>query len=202
MESREITARQLIPHNWQGKATDLLYSNTAANETLAATIFTIAAERLCTPCLWHKLAGVLSAAVTHFNSSQEQVIHPVEVGDFLRIDIPGPGPSEGDGYDWVKVDMLEKVSQACCGLRLRACANPFSDTITTAHFFTADATSTLLIERTGLTVTAGYYGRNEMPNSKDLPVRDKPRNLLVATGAMAGLSELQWNALIKSFLTN
>jgi hypothetical protein len=202
MDSRDHIIDKFIPGNWQGKATNLQHSKTAANENVATEIFHTACERLFSPSGWHRLAGVASAGFTHFNSPLEKVTRAVQAGDFLRIDIPGPGPSDGGDYDWVKVEMAETDRRIYCGLLLRACANPFSDALNTAHFFTSDATSSFIIERSALTVTASYHGRNEIANKTQASPKDKLRNSLVAMGAMAGLSELQWTALLKSFINN
>ena len=69
-----------------------------------------------------------------------------------------------------------------------------------AHFFKEGASSTFIVRRNGKTITAYYFGRNEVPNIKDLPVVDAIRNKLVATSAMAGISSLQWTALLKGLL--
>ena len=50
------------------------------------------------------------------------------------------------------------------------------------------------------TVTAHYKGRNESPNTDELALTDKVRNVVVAGGALAGVSELQWRALLKGLL--
>ena len=86
------------------------------------------------------------------------------------------------------------------GLKLRASSNPNNDKTDTAHFFKKEATSTFIIKQEDNVVTASYYGRNEVPNVENVSMLDKVRNTAVATGAAIGLSELQWNALIKGFL--
>jgi len=57
-----------------------------------------------------------------------------------------------------------------------------------------------LVSRNNNEVTASYYGRNETPNTDTGNIGTNVRNALVAFGAFAGLSELQWNSLIKAFL--
>ena len=63
------------------------------------------------------------------------------------MDIPGPGPSGGSGYDWVRVEKIE------------------------------------------------------VPNTATEKGGDNVRNALIASGAIAGLSEAQWTALIKGLLS-
>ena len=110
----------------------------------------------------------------------------------------------GQGFDWVKLEaMMENTlpdAEYSLGIRLRACANPLHKEMGTAHFFNGDATSTLIVKRNGNTVTVSYHGRNELPNTKDVNTTDKIRNAVVAAGAIAGLSEIQWKALVKGFL--
>src|SRR5690606_8240500 len=126
-------------------------------------------------------------------------------GDFFQINIPGPGPATGDGYDWVHVEKIIEESdpegeEECAGIQVRACKNPQNKKDDTAHFFTDQATSSFIIERKGLTVYSRYHGRNEVLNTDTEKVQDKIRNTLIGTGALAGVSELQWTTLINAFL--
>ncbi len=74
------------------------------------------------------------------------------MGDCVQIDIPGPGPASGEGYDWVRIEALEDNSPASdeesCGMRVRSCKDPNINSDDTAHVFTSDATSTFLIGKT------------------------------------------------------
>ena len=126
-------------------------------------------------------------------------------GDYFRVDIPGPGPSIGGGYDWVRVETIEDLTnpageEESFGMKVRPSAAPGGDSGHTAHFFTGDATSTFLVRRIGNKVMATYHGRNELPNTSTGETKDNIRNSVIAMGAFVGLSELQWSTLIKSFL--
>jgi hypothetical protein len=57
-----------------------------------------------------------------------------------------------------------------------------------------------MIIRKGNTIRASYHGRNEKPNLDNPALGDKIRNAVVAIGAMAGISELQWKAFLKGLL--
>jgi hypothetical protein len=155
--------------------------------------------------IWHKLSGFASAEF-QLKDEQGMASHRLaEIGDYFQIDIPGPGPSAGDGYDWVQVEAIEDHSDPDAedesyGMRVRACKNPNKGGDDTAHFFTSDATSTFIIERKGNTVSVSYHGRNEVLNTDMNKLKDTVRNVIVGAGAMAGISELQWSRLIKSFL--
>lgn len=195
----------MIPENQQGKQTDLEYAVTAATEAEAADCFTRAWKRMLNPPIWHKLCGTLSASFMLTGEHGDPVSRLAQQNDHICIDIPGPANSAGKGFDWVRIEHVEEdINPAAAtekmGMRVRACANPKTTETVTAHFFDEHATSTFIITRNGKTVTASYHGRNEMPNSATGHVADNIRNTVVALGATAGLSELQWSALIQSFL--
>ena len=197
-----VIDKSIVPENKIGKAVDIENSITV-DETEAKKVYEIARKRLLNPGCWQQLSG--SASATFEVISDDNVsVNEVRENDYLRIDIPGPGAAEGDGFDWVKVETIEedKVLNAdkSIALKLRACPNPNSDKTSTAHFFKEDATSTFIIKLKGNTITVSYYGRNEVPNVKNVSIIDKIRNALVAVGAAIGLSEIQWNSLVKGFL--
>jgi hypothetical protein len=194
----------LIPEPVLGKQVDLKETVTFPSAEQAVQNYQEACKRMLHPALWHQLAGTLSATFTVTGEKGDPVNEPVTIGRYLRIDIPGPGPKTGDGYDWVRVELVEDKSeaegQAYTGMRVRACSNPGNTCHDTAHFFQEHATSTFIIERNGNTVTSFYYGRNEIPNTDTDSTVDKIRNAVIASGALAGLSEAQWTALLKAFL--
>ncbi len=198
-------AHQFIPENTTGKALDLIETVTESSLEEAVATFKRASSRLQNPPLWHQLSGAeLSANFELKDGDDTSPQRLVNVNDFIRIDIPGPGPVAGNGYDWVQVKALSKNvagdADESLGLMLAAVAHPQKKSLNVAHFFREGATSSFIIKRTGKTVTASYHGRNEQPNTVDVGVADKLRNAVVAAGAMSGLSKLQWTALIKGFL--
>lgn len=194
----------VVPENETGKALDLEEFVTENSIEEAVTTFKRACKRLLNPPIWHELAGAASAS---FKILTEKNVDPHRlacVNDYLAIDIPGPGTSAGDGYDWVQVENItenvEPGADESMSVTLKASPNPNKPGEGTAHFFKDGATSTFIIKRKGNTVIASYHGRNETPNIKEKGLGDKIRNTIVAAGALAGISELQWKALIKGFL--
>ena len=83
---------------------------------------------------------------------------------------------------------------------VRPVASPLDPEKGTAHFFQSDATSTFRVFRRGRTVTAGVYGRNEIPNVKSPDLLDKVRNVTIAIGSFAGASRIQWESLVHGIL--
>ncbi|WP_054509511.1 hypothetical protein [Chryseobacterium sp. ERMR1:04] len=128
-----------------------------------------------------------------------------EIGDFIRIDIPGPGNFEARGFDWVQItDMYEKefendeiLEQLL--LECRPSALPGKINAHIAHFYTSDATSTFIISRGKDFIKIGIYGRNETPNM-DAQIADKARNLTIALGGMVGISKIQWKILVDALV--
>jgi hypothetical protein len=200
-------ANDLIPVNEKGKPTDLEYSVTLASLDEARSSYMRAVQRMQNPGIWHDLAGWASASFKLVNAQGLECYRPASEGDYIRIDVPGPGPEEGGGYDWVKVEKVEEYigsnrEEEWTGMKVRPCNNPRSATLDTAHFFREDATSTFIMERKGNQVTAFYHGRNELPNTATPKLADNIRNAMVAAGAIIGLSETQWSALSKGFLAD
>ena len=197
-----IIDNSIVPENKTGKAVDIEHS-IPVDEYEAKKMYKIARERLLTPGCWQQLSGSASATfevISNGNISLKEV----KENDYLRIDIPGPGADEGDGFDWVKVETIKEdfIQEAdnSIALKLRASPNPNNDKTSTAHFFKEDATSSFIIKLIGNTITVSYYGRNEVPNVKNVSIIDKVRNALVAVGAAIGLSEIQWDSLVKGLL--
>lgn len=196
---------EIIPPGIKGKNTNLESSIDAGTNEEALDTFKRAYKRMLNPAIWHKLCGRVSAEFKLVGENVDDPQRLAHEGDYFRIDIPGPGPAAGDGYDWVKVESIVDHADPGgpaenYGMRLRAASPPHKKGTDTAHFFKEDATSSFIIQRTGNKVTASYHGRNEIPNSDTSKTSDNIRNSIVAMGAFAGLSELQWSAIIKGFL--
>ncbi|MBS1587170.1 MAG: hypothetical protein JSS82_16675 [Bacteroidetes bacterium] len=194
----------LVPANIKGKQNDLSTKIVLDNDEQAVERYRTARTRMLSPALWHSLSGALSASFEACNAGGEPVDRKLTMNDLVRIDISGPGTKAGHGYDWVKVDIIqdgnsEDGREDLCGMRLRPTAPP-GENGETAHFFQSGASSTFILRRTGNVVSASYHGRNEVPNTHMERTLDNVRNAIITSGALAGLSEAQWMALIKGFI--
>lgn len=196
----------MIPENITGKALDLDHTVTEPTIEEACKTFKRASKRLLNPHLWHQLGGSISASFDLASDDPNNPPHRLaKRGDYLRIDIPGPGSSLGDSFDWVKVDAIyEKESkfgdEQSFGIKLKVSANPDKADEGVAHFFKEGASSTFIIQRTGTKVTAFYHGRNERINDKTGNITDKIRNTIIAGSAIALLSNIQWKYFIEGLL--
>ncbi|RYG04356.1 MAG: hypothetical protein EOO02_06310 [Chitinophagaceae bacterium] len=191
---------ELVPESSKGKEVTLTESIREGDTQLAEQKFRRAVEILLRPGKWNDVAGGARFSISH-NPDQESI---VKENDFIRINIPGPGPANGEGYDWVMVekiiDQTNDEQFPAVGLLLKASPDPDTDDKAPAHFFGEGASSTIIIFRESDTITAKYFGRNEAPNVHTDSVITNIRNTVVAAGAMFGLSELQWSSLLKGLI--
>jgi hypothetical protein len=195
----------LIPEHKEGKQNDLHFVAGFNNRDEAIDCFKRAQKRLLNPAIWHELGGIFSGEFVLVNETGNQPHRLAEIGDMYRIDLPGPGPKAGNGYDWVRIDAIEDRSDEAAdeeifSLRVAPTYNPYNATPVTAHFFKAGASSTFVIKRKQNEVSADYHGRNEVTNNETGNTVDDVRNSLMGTAALAGLSELQWSAMTKALL--
>lgn len=194
----------LIPPAGEGKNINLQEEKMLADKSAAEQLFELASKRLLNPREWKDLTGVGTASFKVIGPDKQEADRGLQKGDFVRIDIPGPGGSSGDGYDWVRVDMIEisdRSEDRFAGIKLVPCDNPLNDEPDAAHFFDENSSSTMIVTLNEKTVTASYHGRNETVNNETESVVDNIRNTVIAAGALLGFSEIQWKKLIRGFLS-
>ena len=196
-----------IPEQHIGVESNTTHSLTAKNKEEAQDIYTRACERLLNINTWHKLSGTGSADFKLVEKDGNEVYRLAKENDYFKIDIPGPGSVTGQGYDWVKVEKIEEVSDTeqdrqQFSIRVRPSSNPTNIKDDVAHFLSDEATSTFIISRDKNIVTAGVFGRNETPNKNVEKIVDKIRNIIVGSGALAGASKIQWKSLVKGLLAD
>jgi hypothetical protein len=196
---------ELVPQNLKGKPSDLECSVTLVSRAKAVNCFKRAGKRLLNPPIWHELAGWASAEFKLFGAKGGEQHRLAREGDYFQIDIPGPRPVPGDGFDWICVEKIADHSGHAAetewiGMKVHPCANPDNFSSESVHFFRSVASSSFIIERTGNKVTAHYHGRNELPNNQTNETRDNVRNSIVDAGAGLILSKAQWSTLIKGLL--
>ena len=85
-------------------------------------------------------------------------------------------------------------------IRVRPSSDPTKPEEKVAHFFDEKATSNFLIRRVGEEIFAEVHGRNEEPNTENLNLLEKARNLLVAIGGMIAGSKFQWKSLTEGLI--
>ena len=197
---------ELIPAQETGAKSDNEHSVTFNSIEEAKKYFQLAKDRLQQVNRWHEMAGALTADFHLTDREGREVDRAPQTGDYFRISVPAPGPGAGDGFDWVRVELMENNrgssnENEIFGIRVRPSESPIPNGETSvAHFFKDDATSTFIVERDGRNVKAAVHGRNELPNTTADKPMDKARNAIVGIGAMLGLSNPQWKSLVKGIL--
>lgn len=187
-----------------GHQTDVVEEKKLSSEDTAKALFIEARQRLLNVNSWDEISKGLSASFTLTDSFGNLKSGEPKPGDYFKIDIPGPGPDAGNGYDWVKVEAVEDYSapdamQESIALRVRPSHDPRMDE-GTAHFFDNKATSSFVVKREKNVVSAGIHGRNEASNSAAKTVSDKLRNTVIKIAAAAGFSAIQWKKLAKGLV--
>ncbi|MBV9988433.1 MAG: hypothetical protein JO301_12200 [Chitinophagaceae bacterium] len=201
-----MPAQTSIPQQHIGDQTDTSFSVMADTDKKAAGLFKIATDRLFDVNNWSRLSGIGSASFLHTDENGNQVERALKPGDHFRIDIPGPGSQAGGGYDWVKVEKIDKHLNSCAeweaiSITVRPAPDPSGGDDKAAHFFSEQATSTFIVQRENRKLTAEVHGRNELPNTDTDNPLDAFRNKAVAAVALTGFSAFQWKQLVKGILS-
>lgn len=205
MNETQNDNKPTVPPQHEGTKKDIAHSVKAVSEQEASELYSIARSRLMDVNHWKEFSGPASATFKLTDPSGQEIQRAVQEGDLFKIDLPAPGPSEGKGYDWVMVEAIEEKrspegKKESIAIRVRPTPSPLTPGEETAHFFSESATSSFVIEREGNEVTAGVYGRNEVPNTETNNIIDKVRNAIVGSTAILGFSNVQWKSLVKGLM--
>jgi len=195
----------IVPSQYTGKEIAAESTVELFNENEASAFYEIVKQRLLHVNNWHQLAGLISAKFKLIDGAGNEVDRSVQLGDLFKIDIPGPGSSEGDGYDWVAIEELKEHSTEgiqSIGFRVRPTNNPYGKKNETAHFYSDESTSTFIVIREGNIITATIIDRNIKPNTHAGSITDKVRDTAVGIGAMGIFSKIQWQSLAEGLVKN
>jgi hypothetical protein len=194
-----------LPKQQTGRQTDFTRERKFDDLAEAHKAFRAAAGRLLSVNNWHSYSGGASAKFTLCNNEGEEMGLMAEAGFLISIDMPGPGPDAGGGLEWVLIEKLVSEGSAHTAeeyvlMTVRPVPNPKAHAAEITHFYKEVSTSTFIVWRDGLSVSAGVHGRNETPNNQNVDLHDKIRNTAIALMARAGLSGGQWQKLADGLL--
>ena len=196
--------KNFIPAQHEGKDMNISDSVEFDNEIQARNFYLEAKNRLMAINDWDEIGKFSISTFEHLDSFGKHSEEELQEGDFVKIDIPGPGLWSSSGYDYVQIEQIIETSdnsEELFTLTLRPSSMPMENNDhETKHFFKNMATSTLQIKRDGKIVEASYYGRNEVMNLDLDSIIDRLRNIFVALGAKLGASYPQWKSLITGIL--
>lgn len=177
------------------RSKDKVYTSTNdfPDEQHAKTEFAFARERLFQVNDWSDIPGIGNADFTIYDPDGSKVDNRmVAVGDYLKIDLPGPVPMY-----WVEVvDLKDEDDLAEFAVK------PASDPTTPEnpevvdHFFHEGARSIFRIERKGNLISGMEIGINEAINNQGEQAGSKAVvNTVVAETGWAFFQENQWKNL-------
>ncbi|WP_048509780.1 hypothetical protein [Chryseobacterium sp. FH2] len=195
MKAKKVTG---IPSQKTGGFHDTESERVFENSLVASEHFDVLKKRFLSTNSWKDYCGEQSADFKLYDHYGNYLEREPQTGDFIRIDIPGPGETEAKGYDWVKInsffnekgDDWEKIFFIC---------NPSEEPGNKknrhiAHFYSKQASSTFMILREANFIRMAIYGRNETPNF-NANFLDIIRNIFTAVGGMLGIAKIQWKCL-------
>lgn len=193
-----------IPKQQVGKKIDAAHDVTFHSIQDARDFYYIVRNRLLAINHWSRIAKLPMSTFQLIGPRGESDIPMARVGDYIKIDIPGPGPSNDQHVDYVRIEEIKETDTPeiqLLTLRLRPSEEPGANsTAEVQHFFSQVSTSNFQIQRDGKTITASYFGRNEVINTDVDALSDQLRNRVVGWAAKLGFSYPQWDALVKGLV--
>jgi len=199
------TALEQLPRQETGRQTDFTHEKKFESIEAAHRSFQAAAGRLLSVNNWHVYAGAGSAIFTLCNNEGVEMEVMAEEGFFISIDLPGPGPDAGGGLEWVIIERLVSegslhTAEEYLLMTVRPVPDPRQAETEIAHFYKEVSTSTFVVRRDGMMLSAGAYGRNETPNNELVDLHDKIRNTAIGLMARIGFSAPQWKKLVTGLI--
>lgn len=194
-----------IPEQHEGSKMDIHAHVAFDTVNEAQRFYATAKSRLLEASKWYEVCKVPLSTFILTDSEGNEIDRHLKKGDYLKIDIPGPGPATGDGFDWVKIESIveEDTGQIeLTSVTVRPASNPKQQGSDVAHFFENEATSTFQVKRIGLEVHAEVHGRNEKANMNTDHLVDNIRNTLIGWSAKLGFSYPQWKSLVTGLVNN
>ncbi len=199
----------IIPAQYEGRALEAQRSREFQDADAAKMAYLIARQRLLDVNRWAQHIEGITAAFQLTDQDGTPAEGMAGKGLMIRIDIPGPGTSAGDGYDWAVIEDVEEGSTDkldFLAFRVRPAANPSGENPSgkegeIAHFFSECSSGTFVLYREKNELTCTIYDRNLKPNTEiKSSLSDKARNSFVGTTAAMGMSRVQWQKLADSVL--
>ena len=144
--------KKIIPPQEKGSHSGATAERQANSLQEARQLYAAAKQRLLDINRWHEYSGKPTATFQLTDNNGKEITGPSKPGNLIRIDLPGPGPQKGDGYDWVYIEDIQEENSAeedFFGIRVRPVAAPVSDESASSHFYTPDATSSFVVKRQG-----------------------------------------------------
>ena len=190
----------LVPDQRKGSRHDTVSTVQCDSKKPAKILFEKAKARLLSVNHWSDYSEKMKASFALYDSNGKVAERNLQLNDYIRIDIPGPGNSSGEGDDWVQIIRIDDLQPNVFSFTARPSPAPLNKKDSVAHFYENSATSTFSIVKAGHTVHAEVHGRNEVSNIHKSPFADKIRNAVIAMGAIMGLGKVNWQFFTDALL--
>ncbi|QJW89505.1 hypothetical protein HNV11_09000 [Spirosoma taeanense] len=168
--------------------------HTFSDEAAASEAFKQSVEKLFNVNAWSNLPGLNSQFQLFDSTGQPKSAEEPLIGDYIRIDLPGPTPE-----NWVRV-----INRQTDGTMAEFTVMPSTDPMEkgelvqgeTEHFFREEARSTFRVEQHGNRIVALEIGQNERINNQDSEAGNRAiANTVIAEVGWAFFQKLQWKKL-------
>lgn len=191
-----------VPVQQEGRQSDIIENRFFSTTEQADKAFQLSGQRLYDINNWGNITKGISADFTLTDKRGNRLERKPEDGDYIRIDLPGPGSIAGHGYDWVQIETVEESLLPNQENRISITVRPAEDPGLpegSAHFFDSGATSTFLLIKKDNQLSMAVHGRNETPATAE-KLLDTVRNNVVSEAAALGAAEIQWKKLCKAII--
>ena len=196
-----------IPRQLKGGCHDIVSMHCANTIDIAKDQFEQLQERLQSVNLWDTYSNKVKTKFVLFDPIKNQPTQELKIGNFIKIDIPGPGNPSGSGFDWTEIIDIqigkESEDHPFFAFTIKPCPAPDSNDETVAHFYNEESSNTFVVRKMGTCIYVEIHGRNQIENTSDAPLLDILRNKAVALGSKYGIGNLNWigfaSALLEPF---
>lgn len=203
MKKYAIQVLQWVPENKQGSENDAFAVRDFDSVESAKESFEKYAQKLLQINEWNVMAGKNPTEFYLVPAKNTESSLFAKENDFVKIKMPAPKNKIGHGYDWVIINKLIKSTESELQyllIQMKPHSCPESASGKTAHFYTDQATNTFIIAQKGTKIQMSVHGRNEIPNTENIGLIDRLRNMFVGMGGIFGGSKLQWEAFAEEFI--
>src|SRR5438128_9601431 len=102
----------IVPEQKEGSKSDNEHTIVCNNREEASQLFAATRDRLLDVNKWETYCnGLLTADFKLCDPAGNEVERLAQERDYFKIDIPGPGPVDGDGFDWVQIENIISVKE-------------------------------------------------------------------------------------------
>ncbi len=165
----------LVPHNYDGEQTDIVYGITTEFVEDAEDLFVDAKDRLLEVNKWAVFAGFSSLSFALADGQGHMLKRRLHRHDHIIISSPGEGTADRFTVDALEYDDYPDDDYETFAVRMHI----------SGHDPEVSKTSTMVIARHGKNLSATYHGRNKSDMRDDL---------------WHGLERAEWGMLVRGLI--